>query len=226
MRWLSLLDWNTSIVYFATLTYREAHLESSGWHRDLTAFRKRLHRRWGRLILGACWKLEFQKRGQPHFHLCIWWRGEAAPIGLFRRWCARMWNAIAQPGDAAHLAAGTNIEVAFNTRGRGNGALMRYLGKYMAKSYRLIDESTGEVRPTGRVWGKWGEVPEVVVASIEMDEDTYVRLTRRIRRWGRKSRYCRSLTSNWAGALIFGWWEQWFDLLRGLEWESVVPGGP
>jgi hypothetical protein len=57
--------------YFVTLTYPELYAEDwRVWKRDLEAFLKRIQRKYDYMV-GCCWRVEFQKRGAPHFHLIM-----------------------------------------------------------------------------------------------------------------------------------------------------------
>jgi hypothetical protein len=65
--------WNMNGLYccFVTLTYPAVY--SDDWHiwkRDLDAYLKRVQRRYKSLV-GCFWRVEFQKRGAPHYHLIM-----------------------------------------------------------------------------------------------------------------------------------------------------------
>ena len=69
-----------------TLTYGEQFPDAQGAKRDLVAFWKRVRRAF--LGAGAIWRVEFQKRGAPHFHLIFY--GPYLPKGLLQLWWGRV----------------------------------------------------------------------------------------------------------------------------------------
>jgi hypothetical protein len=66
-------QWNLNGLYtsFVTLTYPAIYADDwKKWKNDLDNFFKRIERKYGFLV-GLCWRIEFQKRGAPHFHLIV-----------------------------------------------------------------------------------------------------------------------------------------------------------
>lgn len=126
---------------FVTLTYpREWPEDHRVWKNHLRAFLKRLRRAYGRLPV--VWRLEFQKRGAPHFHLLCFGLRLTPEL---RSWCSRVWYEIVQSGDEKHLRAGTNCEQPKSWR-----MVTAYLSKYIAK----VDADDDEELPScGRIWG-------------------------------------------------------------------------
>jgi hypothetical protein len=126
-------------VLFVTLTYpSEFPTDHQTYKSHLRAFFKRLYRKIGREV-PILWRLEFQKRGAPHFHLVV--------FGLRRvdlKWLSASWYEIVDSGDTSHLLAGTNVKFVLDKR-----AILWYVSKYMAK------EMISMVGITGRVWGIW-----------------------------------------------------------------------
>jgi hypothetical protein len=140
-------------VWFGTLTYPCSWTrEPQEWKSHLKAFVKRFERKWGRQPVVH--KLEFQKRGAPHFHLLLIWVTGPPDIREFREWQARAWaEIVAGQGnepDVDHLKAGTQADPA-----RSWGGVNSYVGKYMSKevSEVPVDPATGEVKKVGRFWG-------------------------------------------------------------------------
>jgi hypothetical protein len=84
------------------------------------------------------WRLEWQERGAPHYHLllfnCPFWHHEEV---------AKAWHRVTGSPDAKHLQAGTRIE-----RIRTWNGVIFYASKYLGK---LGDVPAG-VEP-GRLWG-------------------------------------------------------------------------
>jgi hypothetical protein len=88
---LATLDWSEvpGILEMLTLTYpRECPLDGLVVKRHLRAFAERYRRRWGVRPVGA-WKLEFQKRGAPHFH--IYQGRPIGPVAEFQAWLSLAW---------------------------------------------------------------------------------------------------------------------------------------
>jgi len=179
-------------VLFVTLTYPgEWPRDPQAWKRHLEAFRMRLERRWGRMPV--LWKLEFQKRGAPHWHLLLIVPAER--VGLvraLRKWTAQAWYEVVKSGDVRHLKAGTQVDRVRTWRG-----VVSYCGKYLGKEVAApCDPETGEVWSTGRIWGVWRRE----MLPIEMQEKliTYQqayrmrRIIARAKKWNIRGR--RGLT--------------------------------
>lgn len=170
------------------------------------------------------WREEFQRRGVVHFHLLVFWRREPNTVQL-RRWVARTWNEVAEPGDEKHAKAGTSCDRVRIEDRAGAQRLTRYLLKYLAKREQdeLIDPNTGEKLPTGRMWGQWGRVPQATVATIELDEHDTVQLYRRIRKWGKRSPYLRAFGTHLTSGVILGDSTAIVQLVRGLGTPATQP---
>ncbi len=113
------------LPWMVTLTYpREWDQDDRQWKRDLDVFLKRLKRQFPTVAL--IWKLEFQERGAPHFHLFLWglpldqlWseRIRNNPANLhnprffdsFRAWLSCTWFEVVGSGDEKHFRAGTRF---------------------------------------------------------------------------------------------------------------------
>jgi len=122
---------------FLTLTYPAKWTDDAAlWKSHLDAFFKRLTRKLP--DAAAVWKLEFQKRGAPHYHLLLF-----NCVYLSAKWVAEAWNEIIAPGDTDHLRAGTEVRRVKTWRG-----VASYAAKYMSKSEDLREH--GKV---GRYWG-------------------------------------------------------------------------
>lgn len=183
-------------------------------------------RDWPTFAPSLLWMLEFQRRGAPHFHLVIFWRREPHKRQV-RRWVADTWNRIAEPGDETARRVGTSADPIDTSGDGGEQRLIRYLAKYLCKKEQKlpVDPETGDARPTGRMWGLIGDVPLAEYGTVQVDERTYVQLCRRIRRWGRRSRYLSQVGKRYPGALIFVKAASFLSLLRGLSLDEQ-PRGP
>lgn len=161
-----------------TLTYpAEWPDDPTRWKRDLFAFCKRLERRYSRIILkpskdgrsmiptrvsnvAIIWKLEFQERGAPHFHLLVF-TSEFIPT----KWLAQVWYDIVGSGDMRHLLAGTKVEAIRSWRG-----VMWYASKYIAKKDARCDVRL----PTGRCWGiRSEELLPILLVSYNVEPSQF-----------------------------------------------------
>lgn len=132
---------------FVTLTYPATWpADPRVWKRHLDVFAKRLIKKYP--TAAFFWKLEFQSRGAPHFHLLVF----NVPY-MAHKWVAENWWDVVGSGDPLHLAAGTEVRRIRTWRG-----VLAYAAKYMSKAVQLplfIDSTTGEIMEhnPGRFWG-------------------------------------------------------------------------
>lgn len=220
------IDWGATHAHMATLTYHNAAgADPVRWHLQLRAFGARLFRDYAAFGPSVLWAKEFQRRGAVHYHLLIFWRREPHTVQL-RRWIARAWNEIAEPGDDRHARAGTSADPIRLEEKAGTQRLTRYLAKYLAKGEQkeLKDPNTGELLPTGRMWGQWGRIPRRVDATVELDEADLAQLYRRIRRWGKHSRYLSAFGTRLSSGIILADSATVLQLLRGLGDTTSAPG--
>lgn len=198
MRLLNSVDRDrAALPYFVTLTYhRNWPKDRGGRKRHLDAFRKRLERKLGRFP--AVWRLEFQKRGAPHYHLLLFLepgqvarefgqgRRELRREALSRLRCAVswLWHEVAEPDSPEHFVAGTQVQEVRSWRG-----VNAYAAKYMAKLEKL-DPSAA---PIGRFWGLWRrDLLPISHQLTTISEEHYYRLRRVFRRYsGMKLRNTR-----------------------------------
>jgi len=211
MRLLMMVDWDAHPGYFTTLTYHHHYrLDDWGqWKRDLKTWLARLHRAWGHRLLGGFWRLEFQDRMAPHYHLTLFWSGQSPPRReTFQKWVAKSWMEVAEPGNELNRKVGTDVRRVRNTKGWGVGKLISYLSKYLGKleSHVVIDPDTGELVGTGRIWGFWGDVPFTTVATMELDGEQWTAFCKAINEEGEAtgSWYYRSISPLWEGFSLWG----------------------
>jgi len=165
----------TSNPRFITLTYPATY---SGdfvvWKRHLDVFLKRLRRKIPSSF--TLWKLEFQSRGAPHFHLI---NISTLPLPdnfdlkAFRLWVSRIWYLIVNSNDIKHLHAGTNVQFIDSWP-----TVTRYVSKYIAKT-----QANSLTSYTGRFWGisnrKYMPISEITV-DLEPKEFHALRRVARI----------------------------------------------
>lgn len=174
---------------FVTLTYpREWPFAPRTWRAHHDAFRKRLLRRWP----GAAyvWRLEFQKRGAPHWHMLVY----GVPYAELLAWISQAWYEVVASGDPRHLAAGTRVEEIRSWRG-----VMSYAAKYMGKS-------DTESRPVGRLWGIIGRerLPWAALLQVELYGADHWTLRRYMSRYSRRRPYGKAGMSVFADGAL--WW--------------------
>lgn len=185
----------TATAFLVTLTYprdfparastSKVHLDN--WHRALAHTTDKGY--------SAIWRLEYQKRGAPHYHILMFF-DRPVHTTSFLNWSLQSWAKVVKSGDRWHPLRGVDVRPV-STDNAGNGKLMLYLVKYLTK----LDEGTTR---TGRCWGEWGNIPQVVRAAVTFQTTAgFARLLRRIRRWGKRSPYLRKL-ANITGARLFG----------------------
>lgn len=167
--------------------------------RHLQEFFHRYRRAWGTDLL-AVWKLEFQRRGAPHFHLmCVPPKGkahsrsDAVGSGLpFKQWLSVVWADIVDHPDPIehlnHLAAGTGVDYAEGARLSDPRRAAIYFtkhGSFSAKEYQhcVPDAWTGPGDGPGRFWGY--RQMERVPRAVEVSPRDAQQAARLIRRWAR-----------------------------------------
>jgi hypothetical protein len=170
--------------------------------RHLRVFKERYRRAWGEPLAGA-WKLEFQARGAPHFHLFM-----APPHGLaregrcavgaglrFKDWLSAVWADVVNHPDPAeylkHLGAGTNVDFKEAHKVTDPRRLAAYFGKHgqwRTKEYQHVVPEPWQQpgRGPGRFWGYWGL--KVLRATVELSGDDYLLAVRIMRRWAERVR--------------------------------------
>lgn len=132
-------------ITFATLTYpAEFPTESKVYKAHLKEYRRRFESKFG--TVRAVWRLEFQKRGAPHYHLLYL----DAPFIPVTEWC-ELWSNVIHTDDPNHRKIG--VDVRLITTGKEAPLIAAYVGKYVGKEDMRNGEDVAE-KP-GRWWGKW-----------------------------------------------------------------------
>jgi len=161
---------------FVTLTYHnDFSFNFEDYKRDFSNFIKRLRRRYSHVEIengkevikydfGMIWKLEFQKRGAPHFHMMLW----GVPLSD-RDDIVVMWHDIVAPDDDDHLYFHLGLlrdsEHCVQPVRSWNG-VKSYCSKYLSKEFENI---SGYI---GRVWGLVGSLPfsKLLTFRINMND--------------------------------------------------------
>lgn len=136
---------------FITLTYHDDWGgDARDWHRDINTFLVWLLRSYPRA--GVVWRLEFQDRGAPHWHLLV---VNAAHIPYVD--VTRVWGGIAHTESRYHGDYATKVEGV-----RSWKQACFYIGKYVAK----VNDCPSRL-PTGRCWGVRN--PESIPTSMKCE---------------------------------------------------------
>lgn len=195
MQKLSMLNM-TDKPYFLTLTYPSQWPSPQVAKGHLRAFIKRCCRRFGKGF--AClWKLEFQKRGAPHFHLFVW--GIMENLTTARAWIADSWADVCDMNDDNHVKAGTSLEKIRKWNG-----VRYYAAKYLGKR-----DDTEYEKSIGRVWGVSGKLPYSCVLKINCNQAIKYKLLRYLRK---RNRTDSKRMRNFILENPHMWFDRWKDL--------------
>jgi hypothetical protein len=188
-------DIEGTTLAFLTLTYPGDWLAvastASDSKKHLRALQKRFERSFGRPFF-AVWKMEFQHRGAPHFHLLA-----PIPIGVqFHEWLSIAWTEIVNHPNpeekAKHLLAGTGTDYAKGINADNPQRISFYFSKHSSankgpKEYQNIPPTEWiEAGSVGRFWGYWGLKTAISRKGISDENALFV--ARALRRWQRAQR--------------------------------------
>jgi len=130
---------------FCTLTYpAEFPTDPKIYKAHLKEWRRRYEERFGKVP--TVWRLEFQTRGAPHYHL-LQLDAPFAEVGYL----SELWASVVHSCDEAHKKIGVDVKLI--TKGKEARLIATYIAKYVAK----IDNSklSEQKNKVGRWWGKW-----------------------------------------------------------------------
>lgn len=188
---------------FVTLTYPgtwpETREERKG-HFD--AFQKRMERKFGKFP--AVWRLEFQRRGAPHYHLLMFSDVfDVVPMRELVAFVSQSWYESCGRICPEHLAAGTQVSRARSWKGV-NG----YAAKYLAKL-----ESLSVAESPGRFWGVWRkDLLPIAYEDTQLTLSGFFKLRRVFRRYGslrlrntREHRRVSCFMSHASSRRLLGW---------------------
>ncbi len=181
-----------SLLAFITLTYPADWLAvvptAASAKKHFHSLRKRFERQFHRPFY-AVWKMEFQRRGAPHFHLLA-----PVPSGVgFAEWLSHAWaNAVKHPDPlqrANHLIAGTGVDRAKGLNADTAQRISYYFSKHSSankgvKEYQNTPPKEWvEAGSVGRFWGYWGLEPLTREAIVSETHALFI--SRCLRRWQR-----------------------------------------
>lgn len=173
---------NRSGYYFVTLTYPKEYDE------NYQTWKKQLHQLYSSLQyhypeMGFLWKLEFQKRGAPHFHLLMF-VPSMPPRTELRELIRNSWYRIVGIKSKGFRYWGTDVKEVKDIKSSGF-----YLAMYQCKDqYQRTDIKTG------RMWGIYGrnKMPMSEQGTVQLTDNKYKLLKRTCRKWVEKQRHSRS----------------------------------
>ncbi len=212
------LDFNNlQNLYSVTLTYPKRFPEDGETHKtDLDVMLKRFKRRFGKDI-EYLWKLEFQKRGAPHYHILIR-LPKKYKLPYLQKWLGKNWYEVAQrfwdEKQTNHLDAGTQFKELTSREGKNSiKSAAYYLCKYINKE----EESTPKHQ--GRYWGysrNWG----VLLHEAELTGRELIQFRRLVKKYvKRNNRRMSKMVSLPVNITIFG---HWGVFVQALEWIEKV----
>lgn len=184
-----------SIPALITLTYPSDWLcvAPSGLEakRHLHSFRKRFERAFGRPFFGL-WKMEFQRRGAPHFHILA-----PIPIGVqFSDWLSKTWAEVVNHPNSSerekHRLAGTGLDIAKGLTAENANLISFYFSKHSSagfgpKEYQNIPPPEWQTQESvGRFWGYWGL--DIATTRVSLSREKALFIARTLRRWQESKR--------------------------------------
>jgi hypothetical protein len=192
-----------ALPLFVTLTY------PSEWCEDSKVYKEHVHAFF--MVLkryfpdyGAIWKLEFQKRGAPHYHMFLW----GVPLDKAMELIPRLWYRIAGSEDENHLFWHMGLLRDGNNnccdRVRSWKGVRSYASKYLCKN-------NNKDIAAGRFWGCVGLIPISKLITMKIDLEVALKFRRSFRRYsGMDSRR-------------FGFWANGYhhDWLRFIDKEQT-----
>jgi hypothetical protein len=157
-----------------TLTLRECPKTYADWSAIRTAFVKRLFR------AGAIrihWVTEWQRRGVPHLHACVWW---GVPPSEYRGAVIHHW---------IELAGVYGVSPKAQTCKPITDALgwFQYCAKHAARGVKHYQRDSANIpegwHKTGRMWGYRGEWTIDEPTRLILCDETFYRARRLARNW-------------------------------------------
>lgn len=223
-----------------TLTYPGAWEvvapDAASVKRHLVKFQRSFHRSFGSPLVGV-WKLEFQRRGAPHFH--IFCTPPASVSGeVFRSWLSSSWASIVAHPDPdereRHRRAGTGLDFAIGLRSDDPRRVATYFAKHQSagfgpKEYQhTAPQLWLDAGSVGRFWGYWGLHPLEV--SVPLTPADALLVARVLRRWARANTPARRVavfrTDTATGQVRRRYARRRVRRMSGKAGFLLVPDGP
>ncbi|MBA7539657.1 hypothetical protein ES705_31937 [subsurface metagenome] len=203
------IDWDLYHPSYAVHTYHKRWGDPWMWKADRKALDKRLFRAFPDSLEGIVWRLEFQRRSAPHFNLILLWKKHRRPQNqALQVWLTRAWSQIiGTENDQAALLHGVKVRPVDHAPpelGRTLGYLVNDMTK-LSQDVR-VDQTTGELLPTGRMWGIVGGVPLVAAILARLSPEAWAAFIARVNDRGDHvgSWYLSAISLQWPGFTIMG----------------------
>ena len=118
----------------------------------------------------GAWKLEFQTRGAPHYHMIAIPTKKLDGLGDFRREISQRWYDIVGSHDEKHLRAGVEVSPIKSSKG-----MIGYMASYMAKKDQTLPNNF-----TGRYWGYFNKknLPFAEEKCIPLGKENAIKIRR------------------------------------------------
>ncbi|MEQ8524350.1 hypothetical protein [Gracilimonas sp.] len=196
--------------FHVVLTYPSRYPADGKEHKaDLDAFLKRCKRKYSEEI-EYLWRLEFQGRGAPHYHLMMYLPEDQNIVDV-RKWILQNWYEVAQRfWDTKlidHSKVGTSVDRMFSLKGG------RYLTKYIAKSDDDIPENQGRLWGCSRNWG------DVVLKQVELTKKQLIHFRRLVKRFLKGQKRMQKMATQPMNLVVFG---HWSFFTHAIDWVKDV----
>jgi len=165
---------------FVTLTYHE-NWRGRDIKRDLDNYLKRIRRHFP--DVAYLWRLEYQKRGAPHFHVLLFFpphQSDKSQIEESK--LSDPWHSVVDEGNIHHAKHGSKVRVFED----GYQGVQIYATKYCAK---LESDGVKKLDGVGKYWGRSQNLPLGPTDEVVMSDSQDANARRYCRRFlkGRKN---------------------------------------
>ena len=148
--------------------------------RNLKAFEMRLRRLLGDDLKAMHWRLEFQQRGAPHWHLLMF-----TTRRITDAWARETWYEIVDSGHPYHLTYGAKVD---------DLETWKHAAVYAAKYSTKIDHQDVPAWWKGRFWGWWkDENLPIHLETVPLERREAVVIRRQMRRFLQSQRRAKGL---------------------------------
>lgn len=161
----------TGYGWAVTLTLRHCPPAAADWGGLVESWLDRIRKMRGFIRLH--WVVEWQARGVPHLHACVYFEEPDRPRQVLAAWLDLSRDYGSMPS-GQHMAAITST-----------GGWLRYLAKHAARGQKHYQRQRHQLpsgwTTTGRLWGKRGKWPVSQALRLQIDDRAFYRLRRVVR---------------------------------------------
>ena len=172
---------------FLSLTYHNNYRERNP-KQDRTAFLKRVARAYP-----GChwiWRLEYQRRGAPHWHIILWPEVDVDLQAQEDQLC-QLWHEVVDPKNIDHAKYGARVVPLSDQRG---------VNIYMTKYLSRLDGDEQQCN-VGRRWGHSRGLPTEPLAEFKVTEEVEILVRRLLRDYLKRQCDSRGRPSRWTSEL-------------------------